>query len=145
VLYTGCSGEGFEGTVACRGETAELRFDPSDGAEVRVAGEKLGWVDSGGRGLEEERCERVVTQTEWFVGIRYEHTARPATLLCRLPGRFHLHTHPTFSSESGEVFPDGSALSLVVGPRQTIVAGASVSDNSAKSLLSYSPRYCAPR
>lgn len=143
-LLTACSGEGFEGTVACRGGTAEFRFDPSDGAEVHAAGEKLGWADADGRGLEDEHCERVTTQTEWFTGITYEHTSQPMTVRCRLPGRFYLHAHPTFSSESGELFPDGSSLYLVIERRRTIVASAGVGEDSAKSAVSFSRRYCTP-
>jgi hypothetical protein len=143
-LLTACSVEGFEGTAACLGDTAEFRFDPSDGAEVHGAGEKLGWADADGRGLDDEHCERVTTQTGWFVGITYERTSQPMTLRCRLPGRFYLHAHPTFSSESGELFPDGSALYLVIEKRRTIVASAVVGEDSANSAVSFSRRYCTP-
>jgi hypothetical protein len=110
-----------------------------------LAENKVGWADAGGRGLDDERCARVETQTGWFTGIRYEHVAEPLTLRCCLPGRFYLHAHPSFSSESGEVFPDGSALYLVVERKRTIVASAGVGDSAAKSTMSYSRRYCAPR
>jgi hypothetical protein len=143
-LLTACSAEGFEGTVACRGDRAEFRFDPSDGAEVHGAGEKLGWADADGRGLDDEHCERVTTQTEWFVGMTYEHTSEPVTLRCRLPGRFYLQAHPTFSSESGELFPDGSSIYLVIEKKRTIVASAGVGEDPATSTISFSRRYCTP-
>jgi hypothetical protein len=144
-LAGGCSTEGFNGTVACRGTATEVGYDPADGVEVRMRGSRLGWADADGRGLDDEQCERVETQTGWFVGIRYRRTAEPVTLRCRLPGRFFLHANPSFSSESGEVFPDGSALYLVVERRRTIVVSAGLDDNPRNSSLTYSPRYCVPR
>jgi hypothetical protein len=144
VLLAGCSSEGFEGTVACRGTAAEFRFDPGEGAEVRLAEHRIGWADAGKRGLDADRCERVATQTEWFTGIAYQRATKRVTLRCRLPGRFYLHAHPSFSSDSGEVFPDGSALYLVVEQTRTIVASAGIGEDAEKSSLSYSRRYCTP-
>jgi hypothetical protein len=138
-----CSGDpkGFEGTVLCRATRADVMFDVGR-VEVRSGDEEVGWADAGDRVLNDDVCEKVATQTGWFVGIRYTRERRGATLRCRLPGRFFLHAHPTYSSESGEVFPDGSALYVVVPARNTIVVSAGIGEDESRSNLSFSKRHC---
>jgi hypothetical protein len=145
LFLAGCSGGGFEGTVRCDGTTATLVYDPGERVEILAEDVEVGWADEGARGLNEDACEQVPTQEEWFVGIPYRHPTSPTTLRCRLPGQFFVHAHPSYSSKSGEVFPDGSALYLVAEASQTIVASAGIEKDSKRSSLSYSERYCTPK
>jgi hypothetical protein len=131
--------------VRCRGTAADLIYDPDDEVEVRVDDARVAWADADGRGADQDVCEPVRTQDGWFVGFEHERTTGPTTLRCRFPDRFFVHAHPTFSSESGELFPDGSALYLVAAERRSIVASASVADDSARSSLQYVKDYCTPR
>ena len=123
----GCSGLSFDGGRV----------------EVRLGDDRVAWADTDRRRLE-EGCERVKIQKSWFVGVRYARTGQRTTLTCRFSGRFFVHVQPTYSSESGEVSPDGSAVYLVVGPKKrTLVASASVTESSGGSDLQYSRRYCS--
>lgn len=99
-------------------------------------------ADAGARRLDFEACTRVRTQRGWRVNLRYTRVEGTTELRCRFGGQFFVHVHPTFSSESGEVAPDGSAVYLVVGPKPTIVASATVDRRSSASVLSFSRRYC---
>lgn len=143
-LAAGCSDGGFEGTALCRDAVADVVYDPNDGVEVRTQGDRVAWADAGDRGVDDEACEHVRTQTGWFVGIRYERVKTRVELRCRFRGQFFVHTHPTDSSESGELASDGSALYLVVRRKQTIVVSASLDDNERGS-IAFSKRYCRPR
>jgi hypothetical protein len=140
-----CSGGGFEGTVLCPGQSVEVTYHPADGVAVTMAERRIGSADAGDRELDEEECETVATQTGWFVGISYTKIAEPVGLQCRFPSRFFLHAQPTYSSESGELFPDGSALYVVVPKRNTIVVSASIAEDDADSRLMFSKRYCTVR
>jgi hypothetical protein len=142
LLLAGCSGDGFEGTARCNATVAEVVFDPNEQVEIRTGGDRVGWADAGGRGVDDKTCKRVETQTEWFVGIEYTRATEPTMLRCWFPERFFVNVHPTYSSESGEMFPDGSALSLVAEERRTIVASASITDASAGDSLQYSREHC---
>jgi hypothetical protein len=141
-FMVGCAGGGFEGTARCVATVAEVVYDPNEKVEIRASGERVGWADAGHRGVDDETCERVETQTSWFTGIEYTRATGPTTLRCRFLERFFVHAHPTHSSESGEAFADGSALYLVTEEGQTIVASASISDASAGGSLQYSREHC---
>jgi hypothetical protein len=142
-LVAGCSTGGFEGTVRCHVAIAEVVFNPGERVEIRAAGDTVGWADPGDRGLDDEACERVATQDSWSTPGPYERATEPITLRCRFPGRFFAHTHPTYSSESGEEFPDGSALYLVAEEGQTIAASASIGENPTNSSMQFSELYCS--
>jgi hypothetical protein len=118
---------------------------PCDAAGLRVDDARVAWADADWRGADQDVCEPVRTPDDWLVGFEYERTTGPATIHCRFPKRFFVHAHPTFSSESGELFPDGSALYLVAAEQRSIVASASVADDSARSSLRYVKDYCTPR
>ncbi len=142
LVLVGCAG-GFEGTVRCNSAAAEVVYDPGDGVRVRLADGVVGWGDADGRGVDDEACETVRTQTEWFVGIPHEATEKPLTLRCRFAGDFFVHVHPVYTAEGGEDFPSGSALYVVVD-RKTLVVSASVERNAREGSISFSPRYCSP-
>lgn len=131
--------------MRCQGTVATFVYDPDERVEILAEDVEIAWADAGGRGVDDRACDRVPTQDGWFVGIRYERATGPITLRCRFPGQFFVHAHPSYSSESGEVFPDGSALYLVAEEKQTIVASAGIGEDSEKSSLSYSERYCTPQ
>ncbi|HEU6445983.1 MAG TPA: hypothetical protein VFL61_13085 [Gaiellaceae bacterium] len=139
-LLAGCSSERFEGTVRCEDSAAEVVYDQG-GVEVRVRDERVGWADAGDRGFGGE-CERVATQESWGTEFEYAQATGRVTLRCRFPARFFVHVHPTYSSESGEAFPDGSALYLVAEEGRNIVVSASIQDDSGDSTLQFSERYC---
>jgi hypothetical protein len=138
-----CSPGGFEGTVRCWAQSAQVVYDPGESVDVILGERALGSADAGGRALDNANCEAVATQDGWFVGIRYATVTESATLDCRFADRFFLHAHPTYSSESGELFPDGSALYVVVPKKNTIVVSASIGDDASKSRLMFSERYCS--
>lgn len=143
-VLAGCSSSGFEGTTRCNAAVAEVVYDPGKQVEIRVGGQRVGWADAGDRELNEEACERVATQTEWFVGVEYMRVTQPMTIRCRFAQRFYVHAHPTSSSESGETFPDGSALYLVAEEAKTIVASAAIADDPAEGSLRYARSHCGP-
>jgi hypothetical protein len=146
VAFAGCSGfdRGFEGTVLCGADSADVVFERSDRIEVRADQETLGWADAGGRGFSEDACAKVPTQTEWSVGIEYTKLERSATLHCRFPDldSVDIHLHPVYTSEGGEDFPSGSALYVVLPESRTIVVSGSIVSRGAPGDLLYSKDYC---
>jgi hypothetical protein len=145
-VATACAGmdPDLEATARCSSSTVELKFDPSGSIRVEIAGRTAAEADAGGRRVAFDACPRVGTQRAWRTGTRYTRIRSPVILSCRLRQGFFVHVHPTFSSESGEFDPDGSAVYLVIGgPHQRlIVASAAVDERSSRSSLAYSRRFC---
>ncbi len=151
-LVAGCAG-GSDGrqferllkaTTICRGTAAKLHFEPHALVEVRLEGRSVAWANTAGRGLDVEACARTRTQQGWFTGLAYIRTRRATTLDCRFRGRFFVHVEPVFTSTSGGLLPDGSAVVLDVGSRHTLVASATVARPAEQSSLAYSRRSCKP-
>jgi hypothetical protein len=144
---TACAGEDpdLEATARCSGTTVELRFDPAGSIRVETGGRTVAEADAGGRRLAFDVCPRARTQRGWGTGSRYTRTDEPVILSCRLDKGFFVHVHPTSSSESGELSPDGSAVYLTIktgAALPLIVASAVVDEREARSTLTYSRRFC---
>jgi len=137
-------GADFTATGRCSASVAELRYDPAGTIEVEAGGNRVAWADTEDRAIDFDACPRVRTLRAFRGGTRYARTTKATTLHCRISGGFFVHVQPSSSSESGD-FPDGSAVSLVVGPPNGRLPVAAAGVGSHAASLAFAPRYCAPK
>jgi hypothetical protein len=114
---------------------------PKGEIEVLRGNKTVAWANASGRGLAFGACPEVATQRGWR-NVPYSLTKKTTTVTCRLPHRFFVHVHPVYSSQSGEVVPDGSAVYVVVGKPRKMVASATVMQRASESAFTYSRSNC---
>jgi hypothetical protein len=136
-------------TIECSGSVVELAFDPEAGIDARVDSVTVAAADVTRRGLSHTACSETPAQRGWDTRLSYETVVASATIVCRFPGRFFVHTHAVAPSWAGEQ-PAGSAVGLVLGrsvgpgsgPNRTVVATATVLERSGESQAVFAPRFC---
>lgn len=118
-----------------------VRFNPSGEIEVLRGNKTVAWANGSGRGLDFGSCPQVATQRGWR-NVPYSLTKKKRTVTCRLPRLFFVHVHPVYSSQSGEIVPDGSAVYVVVGKPRKMVASATAMQRDGESAFTYSRSNC---